>query len=56
MTAIALSTIDDAEPYMGPSYWIPAFWVPALLVTHAVTFILLSKHRLEDLSASRADR
>src|SRR5262249_28443082 len=28
--AIALATIYDASPYMGPAYWIPAFWVPAL--------------------------
>jgi hypothetical protein len=26
------------------AYWIPAFWVPALLVTHYVTFIILTKH------------
>ena len=30
MLAIALATIYDAAPYMGPAYWIPAFWVPAL--------------------------
>jgi hypothetical protein len=28
---------------MGPAYWIPAFWVPALLVTHYITFIVLSR-------------
>jgi hypothetical protein len=28
---------------MGPAYWIPAFWVPLLLVTHYVTFVLLSR-------------
>jgi hypothetical protein len=29
---------------MGPAYWIPAFWVPALLVTHAITFVVLVKY------------
>lgn len=42
--AIALATIHDAPAHMGPAYWIPAFWVPALLVTHAVTFVVLIKH------------
>lgn len=42
--AIALATIYDASPYMGPAYWIPAFWVPALLVTHYITFIILVRH------------
>ena len=41
INAIALATIYNAAPFMGPAYWIPAFWVPALLVTHYVTFILL---------------
>jgi hypothetical protein len=41
--AIALATIYDAAPYMGPAYWIPAYWVPALLVTHYVVFVLLGK-------------
>jgi len=40
-TAIALATVHDAAPFMGPAYWIPAFWVPALLVTHYVTFRVL---------------
>lgn len=44
VAAIALATIHDAEPYMGPAYWIPAFWVPALLVTHWITFIVLVRH------------
>jgi hypothetical protein len=39
--AIVLATAYDAPPFMGPAYWIPAFWVPALLVTHAITFMLL---------------
>jgi hypothetical protein len=39
--AITLATTHGAPPFMGPAYWIPAFWVPALLVTHAVTFMLL---------------
>lgn len=43
LLAIVLATIYDAQPYMGAAYWIPAFWVPALLVTHAVTFVLLRK-------------
>lgn len=43
ITAIALATLNDAAPYMGPAYWIPAFWVPALLVTHYVVFVLLGK-------------
>jgi hypothetical protein len=42
--AITLATIYDAAPFMGAAYWIPAFWVPALLVTHAITFIILVKH------------
>ena len=41
--AIVLATVYEAAPFMGPAYWIPAFWVPALLVTHYVTFILLTK-------------
>jgi hypothetical protein len=28
---------------MGPAYWIPAFWVPALLVTHYLTFMVLTR-------------
>jgi hypothetical protein len=43
IVAIALATINDASPYMGPAYWIPAFWVPALLVTHYLTFLVLLK-------------
>src|SRR5215831_2968143 len=43
INAIALATVYDAAPFMGPAYWIPAFWVPALLVTHYVTFILLGR-------------
>ena len=41
--AIALATLYDAEPYMGPAYWIPALWVPALLVTHYITFLVLAR-------------
>ena len=41
--AIALATLHDASPYMGPAYWIPAVWVPALLVTHYVTFVVLMR-------------
>jgi hypothetical protein len=41
--AITLATIYGAPPYMGPAYWIPAFWVPALLVTHYLTFVVLSQ-------------
>jgi hypothetical protein len=41
--AIALATIYDAAPFMGPAYWIPAFWVPALLVTHYIVFLLLGR-------------
>lgn len=44
IAAIALATAYDAAAYMGPAYWIPAFWVPALLVTHAVTFVVLVKY------------
>ena len=43
LDAIILATIYDAQATMGPAYWIPAFWVPLLLVTHYVTFILLSR-------------
>jgi hypothetical protein len=42
--AIVLATVTNAPPLMGPAYWIPAFWVPALLVTHAITFVVLLKH------------
>jgi hypothetical protein len=41
LAAIALATIHDAGPSMGPAYWIPALWVPALLVTHYVAFAVL---------------
>jgi len=44
IAAIALANIYNVAPSMGPAYWIPAFWVPALLVTHAITFIVLLKH------------
>jgi hypothetical protein len=44
MDAIALATIYNAAPFMGPAYWIPAFWVPALLVTHFIVFVVLGKH------------
>jgi len=43
LDAIALATIYNAPATMGPAYWIPAFWVPLLLVTHYVTFVLLSR-------------
>jgi len=43
LNAIFLATFYNAAPYMGPAYWIPAFWVPALLVTHYLTFIVLSR-------------
>jgi hypothetical protein len=45
IAAIALATIYDAEPFMGPAYWIPAFWVPALLVTHYITFLVLLRRK-----------
>jgi len=44
ITAITLATIYGAADFMGPAYWIPAFWVPMLLVTHALTFLVLIKH------------
>ena len=44
IVAIALATIYGAAAYMGPAYWIPAFWVPALLVTHYITFVILTRH------------
>lgn len=50
--AIALATIYDAAPHMGPAYWIPAFWVPALLVTHYVVFVLLGKRWTGPMCAS----
>jgi hypothetical protein len=43
VAAIALATIYDAQPYMGPAYWIPAFWVPALLVTHYIAVVILRR-------------
>jgi hypothetical protein len=45
LAAITLATIYDAQPHMGPAYWIPALWVPALLVTHDITFIVLISRR-----------
>jgi len=44
LAAICMATWFNAAPYMGPAYWIPAFWVPALLVTHFVTFVVLTKY------------
>ena len=44
LVAIALATVYGASTFMGPAYWIPAFWVPALLVTHYITFIILTKY------------
>jgi hypothetical protein len=44
LTAITLATVYNAPVSMGPAYWIPAFWVPSLLVTHYITFIILTKH------------
>jgi hypothetical protein len=44
LDAITLATIYRAPVFMGPAYWIPAFWVPALLVTHYITFVVLTKH------------
>lgn len=43
IAAIALATLYEAAPLMGPAYWIPAFWVPALLVTHYLVFLVLLK-------------
>lgn len=43
VAAIALASVSDAQPYMGPAYWIPAFWVPALLVTHYIAFVILRR-------------
>ncbi len=50
ITAIALATIYDAAPSMGPAYWIPALWVPALLVTHYIAFRILLKSRTGAIS------
>jgi hypothetical protein len=44
LDAIILATVYGAPVFMGPAYWIPAFWVPALLVTHCITFVVLTKH------------
>ena len=43
LAAITLATIYGAPAFMGPAYWIPAFWVPALLVTHYLTFVVLTE-------------
>ena len=51
MTAIALSTIYQADRFMGPAYWIPAFWVPMLLVTHVIVFILLWRYASRVMSS-----
>jgi hypothetical protein len=50
ITAITLATIYNAPIYMGAAYWIPAFWVPALLVTHYITFIVLTRYKLSGAS------
>ena len=52
IVAIALATVYDAAPFMGPAYWIPAFWVPALLVTHYLTFLVLLRGRWADASVT----
>jgi hypothetical protein len=44
LDAITLATVYGAPVFMGPAYWIPAFWVPALLVTHYITFVILTKY------------
>jgi len=46
IAAITLTTLYNAPIYMGAAYWIPAFWVPALLVTHYITFIVLTRYKL----------
>ena len=51
MTAISLSTIYQADRFMGPAYWIPAFWVPMLLVTHVIVFILLWRYASRVMSS-----
>lgn len=43
LAAITLATLYGAADFMGPAYWIPAFWVPALLVTHYLTFVVLTE-------------
>ena len=43
LAAITLATLYGAPDFMGPAYWIPAFWVPALLVTHYLTFVVLTE-------------
>lgn len=44
LVAITLATVYNAPLFMGPAYWIPAFWVPSLLVTHYITFLILTRH------------
>lgn len=43
LMAIILATTHGAPVFMGPAYWIPAFWVPLLLVTHYITFRVLTR-------------
>ena len=43
LAAITLATLYGAADFMGPAYWIPAFWVPTLLVTHYLTFVVLTE-------------
>jgi hypothetical protein len=45
LAAIVLATIYSAPQFMGPAYWIPAVWVPALLVTHYLTFVVLTERK-----------
>jgi hypothetical protein len=46
LAAITLATVYGAPAFMGAAYWIPAFWVPALLVTHYLTFVVLTERKL----------
>ncbi len=43
IAAITRANVYGAPVYMGAAYWIPALWVPALLVTHYITFRVLTQ-------------
>lgn len=45
IVAITTATVYGASIYMGAAYWIPAFWVPALIVTHYITFVVLTRSK-----------
>lgn len=46
LLAIVLATTFGGASFMGAAWWIPSFWVPAALVTHFITYKVLTSRRL----------